>query len=187
MSALVNDGREGRSHLLLHVCCGPCATAVVERLSPAYDLILHWFNPNIQPAAEFARRLQAAQELADRLSLALPVQTGGEDDFAELAQGLEDEPEGGERCRKCYELRLRQAMLAAREQGIPLVATTLSISPHKSADAINEVGRRLAQGLGVGFLEADFKQEGGFQRSVELSRQYGLYRQKYCGCLFSRR
>jgi len=173
--------------LLLHVCCGPCATAVIERLAPDYDLTLLWFNPNIQPTEEFARRLQAAEEWAARLALPLQVQTGGEDAFEALARGLEEEPEGGERCRRCYELRLRQAMLAAKEAGVPLVATTLSISPHKSAEAISEVGRKLAQELGVGFLEADFKQEGGFQRSVTLSREGGLYRQRYCGCRFSMR
>lgn len=175
------------SPLLLHLCCGPCATAVIERLAPDYDLTLYWFNPNIQPAEEFQRRLAAAQELAGRLGLTLQVQTGGEDDFAELARGLEGEPEGGARCRRCYELRLRQAMLAARAQDIPLVATTLSISPHKPAETINEIGRKLAQELGVAFLEADFKHDGGFQRSVALSQEGGLYRQRYCGCRFSMR
>jgi predicted adenine nucleotide alpha hydrolase (AANH) superfamily ATPase len=183
----VTTAVKGQPRLLLHLCCGPCGTAVVEQLSPDYDLTLYWFNPNIQPAEEFALRLAAAQELAGRLGLTLHVQTGGEDDFAEVARGLEASPEGGERCRKCYELRLRQAMQAAREQDIPLVATTLSISPHKSAATLNEIGERLADKLGVHFLAADFQHDGGFARSVELSKEFGLYRQKYCGCLFSRR
>ncbi len=173
--------------LLLHVCCGPCATAVIERLAPAYDLTLLWYNPNIHPTEECIRRLQAARDLADRLGLTLHVHEGGEAEFAAVAQGLEYEPEGGERCRRCYALRLRHALETARTLGLPTVATTLSISPHKPAAAINEVGRRLADELGLTFLEADFKQQAGFQRSVELSKQYGLYRQNYCGCEFSRR
>lgn len=176
-----------RKPLLLHVCCGPCATAVVEKLSPDYDLTLFWFNPNIQPPEEFQRRLQAARDLAQRLGLTLLIQTGGEDEFAGLAKGLEELPEGEERCRRCYELRLRRAMQAAQELDTPCVAATLSISPHKPADTINAVGRRLALELGIGFVEADFKQDGGFQRSVELSKGFGLYRQDYCGCIFSRR
>lgn len=174
-----------RPPLLLHVCCGPCATAVVEQLAGDYDLTLYWFNPNIQPEEEFQRRLQAARQFAEHLGLTLQVQTGGEEDFGKLARGLAELPEGGERCRRCYELRLRKAMQAAKEQGVPLVAATLTISPHKPAESINEIGRRLAEELGVEFLEADFKQKGGFQRSVELSKELGLYRQKYCGCLFS--
>ncbi len=175
------------SSLLLHLCCGPCGTAVIERLAPEHDLTLYWFNPNIQPAEEFGRRLGAAQALARHLGRALQVETGGEDDFAELAAGLEEEPEGGERCRRCYALRLRQAMHAARAQAIPAVATTLSISPHKSAAVINEVGQRLASETGVQFAAADFRQDGGFARSVALSKELGLYRQKYCGCGFSMR
>lgn len=175
------------SSLLLHLCCGPCGTAVIERLAPEHDLTLYWFNPNIQPAEEFDRRLAAAQELARHLGRTLQVETGGEDDFAGVAAGLEEEPEGGERCRRCYELRLRQAMQAARALAIPTVATTLSISPHKSAAVINEVGQRLAREAGVQFLTADFKQDGGFPRSVALSKDLGLYRQKYCGCGLSMR
>jgi hypothetical protein len=176
-----------RHALLLHVCCGPCATAVIERLASQYDLSLYWYNPNIQPSEEFTRRLAAARELAARLGLELQVQTGGETEFAALAEGLEEEPEGGERCRRCYELRLRHTMAVAKEQGLPLVATTLTISPHKSAAVINEIGRRLAEETGVGFLEADFKQQDGFARSVQLSKEHELYRQKYCGCLFGRK
>lgn len=173
--------------LLLHVCCGPCATAVVEQLAPDHDLTLVWFNPNIEPADEHARRLDAARALADRLGLTLLVREGGEGEFAALAAGLEDLPEGGERCRRCTELRLRETMQAAREQSLPTVATTLTISPHKDAATINEIGQRLAAELGVEFLAADFKQNGGFTRSVTLSKEFGLYRQNYCGCRFSRR
>lgn len=175
------------SRLLLHVCCGPCATAVLERLSRDYEVTPYWYNPNIQPAEEYALRLEAALRLAAELGLAMPLHQGGEAEFAELIAGLEDLPEGGARCLRCYELRLRQAVAYAAAHGFTHVACTMSVSPHKSAAAINAVGERLAAEAGLTFVSEDFQQEGGFARSVELSKQYGLYRQKYCGCLPSRR
>lgn len=175
-----------RPRLLLHVCCGPCATAVIERLQADHELTLLWYNPNIQPAEEHELRLQAARKVAQALDLALVELPGGEDEFAALCAGREADPEGGERCRLCYGLRLRQACAYAAAQGIELVATTLTISPHKAAATVNEVGSRMAQEAGVSFLAADFKRAGGFQRSVALSRTLGLYRQRYCGCLCSR-
>lgn len=176
-----------RPALLLHVCCGPCATAVIERLQGDYALTLLWFNPNIQPAAEHERRLQAARTMARALGLPLVELPGGEDEFDALCVGREAEPEGGERCRLCYALRLRRACGYAAAHNIGLVATTLTISPHKPALVVNEVGASAAQEAGVSFLAADFKGAGGFQRSVTLSRELGLYRQNYCGCLHSRR
>ena len=173
--------------LLLHVCCGPCATAVLERLAAEYDVTPYWYNPNIQPPEEYALRLDSALKLTSELGLSMPLEEGGEEAFADLVRGLEAEPEGGERCLLCYELRLRQAMQYAKEHGFTHVTTTLSISPHKDAEAINEIGLRLARDFGLTFVAADFKQAGGFARSVELSKHHGLYRQKYCGCLPSLR
>ena len=171
--------------LLLHLCCGPCGTAVIERLSRDYDVTPFWFNPNIQPEEEYALRLEAALKLAAELQMALPKDHTGKEEFTELARGLENLPEGGERCLRCYELRLRRAMEYAREHGFTHVATTLSISPHKRVEDINAVGLRLAEEFLLTFVTEDFKENGGFARSVELSRQYGLYRQKYCGCVYS--
>ncbi|MHB8997595.1 MAG: epoxyqueuosine reductase QueH [Armatimonadota bacterium] len=171
--------------LLLHLCCGPCGTAVIERLAREYDVTPYWFNPNIQPDEEYALRLEAAMKLAAELQLALPQDHTGKDEFIELARGLEDLPEGGERCLRCYEQRLRRAMAYARENGFTHVAATLSISPHKRAEDINAVGKWLAEEFDLIFVAEDFKEAGGFARSVELSRQYGLYRQKYCGCVYS--
>ncbi len=176
-----------RPKLLLHLCCGPCGTAALERLEADYEVTPYWHNPNIQPPEEHGRRLEAALKLAAELGLVMPVEEGGEEEFAKLARGLEGEPEGGERCRRCYELRLRRTMEYARAQGFTQVTTTLSVSPHKNAAVINTIGRRLAEEYGLIFLAADFKEAGGFARSVELSKLYGLYRQKYCGCLFSLR
>lgn len=178
---------EARPKLLLHLCCGPCGTAVIERLAPAYDVTAYWFNPNIQPAEEHARRLQAAQTVASEFGVAMPVEAGGEEEFSTLAAGLEDLPEGGERCQRCYELRLRHAMRYARDHGFSHVACTLSISPHKPAAEINAIGLRLAQEFGPQFVAEDFKKRGGFMRSCELSRALGLYRQQYCGCRYSLR
>jgi predicted adenine nucleotide alpha hydrolase (AANH) superfamily ATPase len=171
--------------LLLHLCCGPCGTAVIERLSRDYDVTPFWFNPNIQPDEEYALRLEAALKLAAELQMALPQDHTGKNEFVELARGLEDLPEGGERCLRCFELRLRRAMEYAREHDFTHVAATLSISPHKRAEDINAVGERLAKESGLVFVAEDFKSDGGFARSVVLSRQYGLYRQKYCGCFYS--
>jgi hypothetical protein len=173
--------------LLLHVCCGPCGTAVVERLRADYDVTAYWHNPNVQPPEEYALRLEAALKLAAEVGLAMQVEEAGADEFAALVYGLEDLPEGGERCLRCYELRLRKTLEFAAENGFTHVTTTLSISPHKDAGQINTIGRRLADEFGLIFVDEDFKRDGGFERSVELARQYGLYRQKYCGCLPSRR
>lgn len=176
-----------KPRLLLHLCCGPCGTAVIERLAPRYDVTPYWFNPNLQPAEEYAQRLEAALKLVAELGMAMAVVEGGTQEFAALTKGLEDAPEGGERCLRCYELRLRKAVEYAAANGFSHVAATLSISPHKSAAQINAIGVRLASEAGLTFVAEDFKEDGGFQRSIALSRQYGLYRQKYCGCQYSLR
>jgi epoxyqueuosine reductase len=176
-----------RPRLLLHVCCGPCATAVVERLDDAYEVELFWFNPNIEPEDEYERRLAAARQLAAQTGRRLVEKSDGREEFGRISEGREDEAEGGERCRLCYELRLRTTMDVARAEGIGVMACTLSISPHKDARVINEVGQGLTQTRGVQFLSEDFSQSDGFRRSVEMSRALGLYRQNYCGCLASRR
>lgn len=176
---------DAKPRLLLHVCCGPCGTAVIERLARDFSVTAYWFNPNIQPEEEHALRLEAAMRVAAEFAVAMPVAAGGEKEFDLLAAGLEDLPEGGERCLRCYEFRLRRAMQYARNSGFSHVACTLSISPHKSAADINAIGLRLAEEFGLQFLVEDFKQQGGFSRSVELSRALRIYRQKYCGCLHS--
>ena len=182
--------------LMLHCCCAPCSSHVLEYLSPHYNITALFFNPNIKPVGEYEKR---AGEMEKLLSLAsypnnvelLVVDYDGIV-FDTLACPFMDEPEGGRRCRICFEIRLSETAKQAKNGGYDYFATTLSVSPHKDAALINDVGNRAAEKYGAsncgtgkcgtGYLPADFKKHSGFSRSVELSRQYGLYRQNYCGC-----
>ena len=174
-----------RPRLLLHCCCGPCTTAVYERLARDFDVVCYWYNPNIQPAEEYRKRLDALRQLADATGMELLIEEGGEDEWAGAIAGLEDEPEGGRRCDVCFRLRLEKAAAKAAQLGCECFSTTLTVSPYKPAATINPIGEAAAEETGLKFLAADFKQRDGFKRSVELSKQYGLYRQKYCGCMYS--
>lgn len=183
--------REGRPRLLLHSCCAPCSSAVLERLTDWFDLTVFYYNPNIAPEEEFLRRAEEQRRLIAELPHAHEIQFRcGEyesETFEALARGLEDMPEGGERCTRCFRLRLgKTAALAARE-GFDYFTTTLSISPLKDAQRLNQIGGTLAERFGVQYLFSDFKKKDGYRRSCALSEQYGLYRQDYCGCIFSRR
>ena len=173
--------------LLLHVCCGPCATAVIERLRPDFDVHCFWYNPNIEPAAEYHRRLASMRMVAQAMHVALAEGRRDTAGWRRAIAGWEDEPEGGQRCPICFEYRLRGAIEYARTQGIDYLAATLSVSPHKDAQLINSLGGRLAEAAGIEFVAGDWRKQNGFQRSVTLSKQLGLYRQSYCGCLFSLR
>lgn len=172
--------------LLLHTCCGPCATQVVELLSRDYRVTAFYYNPNIQPEEEYVRRLTALETFCRIRDIELI--SGGYDtqEWLELAAGLEEQPEGGARCEVCFAMRLWKTAQVAAEQGIPTFGTTLSISPHKDTLAVNRIGQEAANKYAVHFLAGDFKQDNGYRKSCELSRRYGLYRQKYCGCLFSK-
>ena len=181
--------RERRPRLLLHSCCAPCSSAVLERLTDWFDLTVFYYNPNIAPEEEFLRRAEEQRRLIAELPHAHEIQFRcGEyesEAFEALARGLEDMPEGGERCTRCFRLRLgKTAALAARE-GFDYFTTTLSISPLKDAQRLNAIGGELAEQFGVAYLFSDFKKKNGYKRSCELSVQYELYRQDYCGCRFS--
>ena len=172
--------------LLLHCCCAPCSSYVLEYLSPSYNITALFFNPNIRPAGEHDKR---AGEMEKLLSLArypnnvdLLVTDYDGSAFDNAARLYPDEPEGGRRCRVCFELRLDEAARLAGLGGYDFFTTTLSVSPYKDAALLNDIGGRLSGVYGVGYLQADFKKRGGFARSVELSKSYGLYRQSYCGC-----
>ncbi len=176
--------------LLLHACCAPCSSYVLEYLAQAFAITVLYYNPNIAPEAEYRKRLEELKRFISAFPLKNPVKlVEGRytpEQFYALAKGLEDENEGGERCARCYELRLREAAEAAAKGGFDYFTTTLSISPYKNAQKLNEIGERLAQEYGVRHLSADFKKKDGYKRSIALSQEYGLYRQDYCGCVYSK-
>ena len=172
------DAREVPT-LLLHSCCAPCSSYVLEYLSDFFSITVFYYNPNIYPQQEFIRRFPA------RHPISFVEGAYDTERFYEMAKGMEQEKEGGERCFACYELRLREAGELARAQGFDYFTTTLSISPLKNAGKLNEIGAALSAELGVRYLYADFKKKNGYKRSIELSREYGMYRQNYCGCVFS--
>lgn len=177
--------------LFLHSCCAPCSSYVLEYLSRYFAITVFYYNPNIAPVGEYEKRVREQQSLIERLEVKHPVRfREGQylpEEFFGAVKGLEHIPEGGERCFACYELRMREAARLAAEQGFDYFTTTLSISPLKNAAKINEIGERLEAEYGVRHLPSDFKKKNGYKRSVELSEAYGLYRQDYCGCVFSKR
>ena len=177
--------------LLLHSCCAPCSSYVLEYLSSYFKITVLYYNPNIYPESEYSKRIIEQQTLIGEMDTKYPVQfiAGGYDKekFYEMAKGLEKIPEGGERCFQCYRLRLEKTAQLAKEHGFDYFCTTLSISPLKNAQKLNEIGEELADTYGISWLPSDFKKKNGYKRSVELSALYGLYRQDYCGCVFSKK
>lgn len=177
----------GRPRLLLHSCCGPCSSYVLEYLTRYFEVFLSYYNPNIQPRAEYDLRLENQLCVLGRMPGVTLVPCGYDGGaYDEAVRGLEDEPEGGARCTECFALRLDFAAREAKRLGCDYFATTLTVSPHKDAQRINAIGEALAGKYGVKWLPGDFKKRDGYKRSIELSREFGLYRQNYCGCLFSK-
>jgi len=180
-----------KPRLLLHSCCAPCSSYVLEYLSRHFAITVYYYNPNISPVEEFAHRAQEQQRLIHEMPLENPADciVGDYDPaaFAAVAAGHEQDPEGGERCTGCYRLRLESTARAAAEGGFDYFTTTLSISPLKDAVRLNTIGGELAQQYGVPYLYSDFKKREGYKRSIQLSADYGLYRQDYCGCVYSKR
>jgi predicted adenine nucleotide alpha hydrolase (AANH) superfamily ATPase len=190
----MNDVRENRPKILLHSCCGPCSTAVVERLSGRFDITVFFCNPNITDRDEYEKRRKAQIEFIDKYNnridskdriayLEGPYELKR---FFSTVKGLEQEPEGGRRCALCYHLRLEKTAETASMSGFDTFGTTLSVSPYKNFELIHKLGMQLAMRYGLIFLGEDFKKQGGYQRSIELSKEYHLYRQHYCGCGFSK-
>ena len=183
--------REGarRPRLLLHVCCGPCSSAVLEALTDHFELTLLWYNPNIYPEAEFDLRRETLLKLLRDMGLAERVQVlvlpHRADEYYARVRGLEDEPEGGKRCTECFRLRLEETARLAKSRGFAYFCTTLTLSRHKDAVRINALGEEIARAAGVKWLPSDFKKRNGENRSLELCEKYGVYRQLYCGCEFS--
>ena len=176
--------------LLLHSCCAPCSSYVLEYLSEYFSITVLYYNPNIFPKEEYEYRINEQQKLIDNLPAKNPIKLISTDyepeRFYDAVRGYEHIPEGGERCFSCYELRLREAALHAVKGNFDYFTTTLSISPLKNAAKLNEIGLMLEKEYGVRYLCSDFKKKNGYKRSVELSAEYGLYRQDYCGCVFSK-
>jgi len=176
--------------LLLHSCCAPCSSYVLEYLSQYFKISILFYNPNIYPLEEYSRRVIEQKGLISALKVKNEIRfVEGKYDtesFYDIAKGLENQKEGGERCFKCYKLRLKEAAIIAKEQGFDYFTTTLSISPHKNSQKLNEIGGDLAEEFGVKYLYSDFKKKEGYKRSIELSNEYNLYRQDYCGCIFSK-
>lgn len=175
--------------LLLHSCCGPCSTYVLEYLSNYFEISLLYYNPNIYPKEEYYFREQEQEDLIKKLPTKNPIIFLKSDyrpnDYYMLVRGYEKEREGGKRCHICFDMRLREAARIAKKGGFDYFTTTLSISPHKDSQVINQIGRKLEEEFDVKYLYSDFKKKNGFKRSVELTQEYDMYRQDYCGCVFS--
>jgi len=180
--------------LLLHSCCGPCSTSVVFDLIHEYSITIYFYNPNITDLQEYKRRLESQKHFVDEYNIqpdkvdVIEFFEGQYEPqyFLTEVKGLENEPEGGRRCKKCFAIRLDKVAVAAKLGGFDCFATTLSVSPHKNHSVISEVGHDLCARYGIGFTDKDYKKNGGYQRSTELAKKYSLYRQNYCGCEFSK-
>ncbi len=180
-----------RPSLLLHACCAPCSSYVLEYLCDHFDLTLFFYNPNIDPEEEYRFRAKELCRLVADMGLSERVRVINApyhpEEFERIAKGLEAEAEGGGRCQRCYRLRLARSAKEAKDGGFDYVTTTLSISPYKNAEWLNTIGEEEANAHGVRYLFSDFKKKNGYKRSCELSAEYGLYRQDYCGCIYSKR
>ena len=191
MDAIVASLPQGeRPRLLLQSCCGPCSSYVLEALTPFFRVTVLYYNPNIQPRAEYDLRLENQRKIIAALPTPSAVDIlecdyDGEK-YDAAVKGLESEPEGGTRCTVCFRLRLEETAKRASELGYDWFCTTLTVSPHKDAERLNQIGRALGERYGVPFLPSDFKKREGYKRSIQLSNEYGLYRQDYCGCLYSK-
>ena len=183
------EQNNARPSLLLHSCCAPCSSYVLEYLNRYFSITILYYNPNISPASEFSYRAEEQQRLVTEMTFVNPIEVivGRYDpsEFAMIAKGHEQDPEGGDRCTACYRLRLEETAAYAASNGFDYFTTTLSISPLKDAERLNTIGGEMAKTYGVPYLFSDFKKREGYKRSIQLSGEYGLYRQDYCGCIYS--
>lgn len=177
--------------LLLHACCAPCSSSVLEKLSSFFEITIYYYNPNISPYEEYEKRIREIERFIKDFPAVHPIHflegKYNNNRFEDIAKGLEHEKEGGARCSKCYYLRLEDTARIAKQYNFDYFTTTLSVSPYKKADTLNQIGRYLEKEYDVLYLVSDFKKKDGYKRSIELSREYHLYRQDYCGCIYSKR
>lgn len=187
------DNIEGNKieKLLLHSCCGPCSSYVLEYLSKYFEITVFYYNPNIYPSDEYFYRVDEQKKIIELTKSENPIHMiEGKyeiEKFYKMAEGLEDIPEGGIRCHRCYEMRLREAAKIAKKGGFDYFTTTLSISPHKNSQVLNKIGEKVGEEVGVKHLPSDFKKNNGYKRSCEITKEFGMYRQDYCGCEFSKK
>lgn len=177
---------DDHNKLLLHSCCGPCSSSVIERLKDYFDITVIYYNPNIEPKEEYEKRKSEQLRLLNELGIKFMDIDYLNNEYHKKIKGYENEPENGLRCPLCFELRLDKTASKAKENNFDYFGTTLTVSPHKNSKIINEIGLKLEERYGVKFLLSDFKKEDGYKRSIELSKKYDLYRQDYCGCLYSK-
>ena len=185
----VINSLSGKPTLLLHSCCAPCSTACLERLFPYFNITVFYFNPNITESKEYYIRLDEQKRFlqevyGDKVKLIEGRYLSRE--FFDMAEGLDKEPEGGKRCYKCYEMRLNETAITAKRENFDYFCTTLSVTPHINSEWINEIGNAIGEQYGVKFLPSDFKKQNGYKKSIDLSKEYNLYRQNYCGCIYSK-
>ena len=180
-------GLEYKPKLLLHSCCAPCSTTVIETLKDYFDITIIYYNPNIEPFEEYDKRKKEQIKIIEKYNLNFLDCDYDNNLFHEMSVGLEREPEKGIRCHKCYRLRLEYVAIKAKSNDYEYFGTTLTVSPYKLSNVINEIGLELENVYGVKYLVSDFKKNNGYKRSIELSNEYGLYRQNYCGCIYSRK
>lgn len=178
-------------NLLLHTCCAPCSSAVIEYLSDYFNITVFYYNPNISPKEEYEKRkneqIRFLKEFKSKNKLDMVDADYNYNDFMNIAKGLEDQPEGGIRCHKCYKLRLEKTALKAKELAYDYFGTTLTVSPYKNSQILNQIGHDLEEQYNINYLYSDFKKKEGYKRSIELSKEYNLYRQNYCGCVYSKK
>lgn len=187
---IVGQFGDAKPGILLHSCCGPCSSSVLELLSNYFDVTVLWYNPNLYPEAEYDKRLETQKQLIDAIAedgvqAKLLVEPWRSEDYFSRIKGLENEPEEGKRCLECFKIRLEETARIASERGFEWFCTTLTVSSRKDAVAINAIGREAEAKYGVKWLPSEFKKREGNHRSIILSEKYGLYRQEYCGCVFS--
>lgn len=183
------EKKEIKPRLLLHSCCAPCSSAILEFLQEYFEITIYFFNPNITFQEEYLKRFEEQKEYHKKRGYQINVIEGRYNpdiDFFQSIKGLENEKEGGKRCHQCYRIRLEETAKKAKEDGYKYFTTVLSISPMKNAQWINEIGEELEKKYGVKFLNGDFKKKSRYLRSIEISKEYELYRQDYCGCIFSK-
>lgn len=189
MEEQISTSNEG-STLLLHACCAPCSSAVLERLSNFFKITIIYYNPNITEEKEYLKRLTELKDFIKKIKTKYPINIidtrYDPKEFFTIAKGLEKEKERGKRCYECYKLRLEETAKVAKKQGFDFFTTTLTLSPYKNTTWLNEIGEELSKKYQASYLYSDFKKKNGYKRSIELSKEYKLYRQDYCGCIYSK-